>query len=160
MTVTIPATLAAGGFPFTVNAVTPTISQFQNMQITSGAMMGSITPTAATIPVGGTTNFAVTVTGTSSFAGQFNLTCAAPAGVACTFSPSSASLPVNGTVTSLLTVQILSVPAAGSAPKNPLDFSPPTVPLGENVLPILALALLLSALTFAVLRRRDSGRFE
>jgi hypothetical protein len=159
MTVTIPATLPAGGFPFTVNAVTPTISQFLNMQITSGVVMGSVTPTAMTIPVGGTANFGVTVTGTSSFAGQFNLTCVAPAGVACTFSPSASFLPINGTVTSLLTVQILSVPATGSAPKSPRDVSPPTLPVAQNGLPILAVMLLFSAPAFAFLRTRESGRF-
>jgi len=155
MTVTIPPTLAAGGFPFTVNAATPSISQFVNMQITSGVIMGSITPTAATIPVGGTANFAVTVTGTSSFAGQFSLTCVAPAGVACTFSPGSGFLPINGTATSLLMVQILSVPATGSAPKNPRDVSPPMLPMARGIVLISGLVLLLlSALWFAFVRRK------
>jgi hypothetical protein len=159
LTLTIPATLPAGSFPFTVNAATPTISQFQNMQINVGLLTGSVTPAATTIPLGGTANFVVTVIGTGSFAGQFSLACNAPAGVACTFSPNSGFLPINGRATSTLTVQILSLPATGSALKDPRDVFPPSPPKAQDLLPFSALALLLlGVLAFAFSRRREGDR--
>ena len=158
LTLTIPTTLSTPGFPFTVNAATPTISQFQDMQITVGEMTASVTPTAAIIPLGGRASFAVTVASTGGFAGQFSLFCSAPAGVTCTFSPNSAFLPINGRVASIMTVQVLSLPAGAIPPKGPRDNAPSGLPLTQNVLPILSLAFLfLSAMAFAWLRGKDSS---
>jgi hypothetical protein len=157
VTVTIPPTLPVGAFPFTVNASTPSISQFQNMQVNVGALTGSVAPTAATIPLGGSTNFVVTVAGSGNFAGQFSLTCNAPAGVTCTFTPNSGFLPINGRATSTLTVQIVSLPATGSAPTNPLT-SPSGLPSASRFLPISTLLfLLLSVLAFAFSRGKTCG---
>lgn len=145
--VTIPPTLSTGGFPFTLNVASPTISQFQAMQISVGLLVGSVTPSAMTIPAGGSATFAVTVASTS-FGGQFSLACNGPASVKCTFTPNSTFLPVNGRVTSTLTVQVLSTPATGSVPKNPMDGFPPP-PLARRLLPISGLMLLLlSVLAF------------
>ena len=162
LTLIVPPTLSTGGFSFTVTASTTvgvstaTISQFQTMQVTVGALTGSVAPAAATIALGGSANFAVTVVGSGNFAGQFNLTCNAPAGVACTLTPSSGFLPINGRVTSILTVQIVSLPATGGAPKNPL-INLPGLPLAQRVLPIFALLFLLSVLAFAFLRGQTRG---
>ena len=158
--VTIPPTLSAGGFPFTLNVASPTISQFQEMQISVGALVGSVTPSAMTIPAGGSAVFAVTVASTS-FGGQFSLACNAPAVVKCTFTPPSSFLPVDGRVASTLTVQVLSTPATGSVSKNPTDVFPPVLPFGPELLPVSGLMLVcLSVLTFGFLRgsqRRRSG---
>lgn len=159
LTLTIPPTLPAGGFPFMINAFTPMISQFLNMQINVSLFTGSVTPAARTIPLGGSGTFVVTVVGTGSFAGQFNLACNAPAGVACTFSPNSGFLPINGRATSTLTVQIVSLPATGSAFKDPGEISPPRPPWAGKFLPFSPLGLLLGALAFALLRQRESGRY-
>lgn len=158
LTLTIPPALPAGGFPFTLSATTTTITQFQTMQFTVGGLTGSVTPATTTIPLGATANFTVTVVGTGSFAGQFNLTCNAPAGVTCAFSPTSAFLPINGRVTSTLTVQILALPSV-SAPGNPPDVFPLGLPMAQKVLPIAGLLLLLlSVPAFAFLRRTRGGR--
>lgn len=160
VTVSVAPTLSTGGFPFTVNAFSPTISQFQSMQITVGVLTGSVTPTAATIPLGGSALFSVTVASTTGFGGQFGLACTAPAGVTCTFSPASAFLPINGRSFSALKVQVLSTPATGSAPKNPRDTFPLGLPQGKIVVPIFVLLLLLAgAMALAILRRKEGGGF-
>lgn len=130
VSITIPATLSINSFPFTVNAFTPTISQFLNMQINVGAMTGSVNPSATIIPLGGSANFAVTIVSNGNFAGQFSLGCNVPSGVKCTFTPNSGFLPINGRAAATLNVQVASLPAAGSAPKNPGDiqvFGPPNI---------------------------------
>ncbi|HZP32364.1 MAG TPA: sialidase family protein [Candidatus Acidoferrales bacterium] len=148
--VSVPSTFTFGSFPFTVNASTPTISQFLNMQVTVGAASGSIAPSVTAIPLGGSANFAVTVVSTGNFAGQFFLNCSAPAGVTCTFTPNPGFLPINGRATAALNVQVASLPAAGSAPENPqgIQLLGPT-----NIVPALAFILcLLCAAAIAVAR--------
>jgi hypothetical protein len=156
--VTIPPTLSTGGFPFTLNVASPTISQFQDMQISVGLLTGSVTPTATTISVGASASFQVTVASTGGFGGQLGLTCSAPAGVTCTFSPTSTTLPVNGRATAILTMKVVNTPATGSVSKNPRDVFPRELPPTQKVLPILGfLLLLLSALGFSWVRRREGG---
>jgi hypothetical protein len=158
LTVTISSTLSTPGFPFTVNVATPMISQSQDMQITVGQMTPSVTPTAAIIPLGGKASFAVTVASTGGFAGQFNLFCSAPAGVTCTFSPNSAFLPINGRVQSIMTVQVLSLPAGAIPPNGPGDNAPSSPPLTQDIVTILGWAFLfLSAMAFVWLRGSDSS---
>ena len=158
VTLSVPAGLPTPGFPFTINAASPTISQFQDMQLSVGTFTSSVTPAAATIPLGGTANFVVTVASTGKFAGQFNLACGAPAGVTCTFSPSSAFLPIAGRATATLTVQILSLPSR-AAPKDPRDIFPQKMQMPHTALPIFAFVLLLSALVLGFLRLSGSRRF-
>ena len=154
---TVPTALSTAGFPFTINATSPTISQVLGMQVSIGTFTGSVTPAAATIPLGGSANFVVTVASTGGFAGQFNLACNAPAGVTCTFTPSSAVLPINGRATSTLTVQILSLPAR-AAPKDPWGIFPLAPPMLQTALPVSVL-LLLGALALGFLRWNGSRRF-
>jgi hypothetical protein len=158
VTLTVPAGLPTAGFPFTINAASPTISQFQDMQLSVGTPASSVTPAAATIPLGGTANFVVTVVSTANVAGQFNLACQAPAGVTCTFSPSSAFLPINGRATSTLTVQILSLPSS-AAPTDLRNIFPPALPTPQTALPVFAFGILLGALAFGFLSRSRNGWF-
>jgi hypothetical protein len=137
VTLTVPTGFATAGFPFTITATSPTISQFQTMQLTLGAFTGSVTPNAATIPLGEAANFVVTVASPGKFAGEFNLACDAPAGVTCTFTPSSGFLQINGRAISTLTVQILSLPST-TAPGDRRDIFPPALPTLQTVLSIFA----------------------
>ena len=153
LTVTIPATFSTPGFPFTVNVATPMISQSQDMQITVGQMTASVTPNAAIIALGGSASFAVTIASTGGFAGQFNLFCNAPAGVACVFSPNSSFLPINGRVQSIMTAKVSSLPAGTFPFNDPWGNAPSSPALMHDVVTILGLAfLLLGALAFAGLR--------
>src|SRR5260370_12711908 len=157
--VTIPPTLSTGGFPFTLNVASPTISQFHDMQISVGLLTGSVTPTAMPIPVGTRAGFAVTVASTGGFGGQLGLACSAPVGVTCAFSPNSAFLPVNGRTSFTLRMQVLNTPATGSVAKNPRDAFPSRLTPTQNVPPISGLfLLLLSPLPLACARVRVGGR--
>jgi len=157
--VTIPPTLSTGGFPFTLNVASPTVSQFQDMQISVGVLTGSVTPTAMTIPVGTSASFVVTVASTGGFGGQVGLACSAPAGVTCTFSPTSVLLPVDGRTTFTLRVQVLNTPATGSVVRYPRDAFPSRLTPTQNVLSIsVLLLLLLRALASAWARGREGGR--
>jgi subtilisin family serine protease len=73
----------------------------------------SVAPSSATVSVGGTANFNVSLNSQNGYSDQFTLSCLGlPAGVSCAFSPSSASLPSNGSLASSLTVTVASRPAA------------------------------------------------
>jgi hypothetical protein len=152
VSVTFPATLPPGSFPFTVVAFTPTISQFLPIQISVGVVSGSIAPSAITIPLGASANFAVTIVSRGNFAGQFVLACNAPAGVTCTFTPNPGFLPINGKVTVALNVQVASVPATASAPPHEIRiFGPP------NIVSIFVCAIFLfsvAAFSFARTNKR------
>jgi hypothetical protein len=71
-TLTLPPTFAAGNFTFTISAAAGNTTHTQDMQVTVGGMTGSITPMAATIAVGGASNFTVTASSTGGFSGQVN----------------------------------------------------------------------------------------
>lgn len=164
LTLTIPPTLPAGGFPFTITAANPFVTESQSVEATVGAMTGSVTPAAATIPVGSAAVFTVTMTGASGVAGQFALGCSSPVAVSCTFSPGS--LAVNGAASSTLTVQVSNAPVTGMAPAGPADIFPPSLPLGRFVAfaasqdaPLIAgfALLVLGTLTWALERGRQDG---
>jgi hypothetical protein len=75
----------------------------------------SVAPSSATLSVGGSTNFNVTLNSVNGYSDQFTLSCSGlPAGVSCAFSPSSGSLPSNGSLVSALTVTVTSRPAAAT----------------------------------------------
>jgi hypothetical protein len=157
MTVTIPPTLPPGGFPFVITATTPFEVQGVNIEESVGIATGQVSPTAVTIPVGGTASFTVTMTSTNGLSGQFQLACSAPAGVTCNFTPASFFLPPNGRMSATLTAQVTNVPATGMALKSPLELFPAGPAAGsriglaatQNILAELGL-LLLTALSAAL----------
>ena len=67
----------------------------------------SLTPKSATLAPGGTTNLMVGASAVGGFNAQISLSCAAAAGLTCTFSPSTIA---PGTGTSTLTVSAASMP--------------------------------------------------
>jgi hypothetical protein len=163
VTLTIPPTLPAGNFPFTIAATSPFVNEFQSTQAVVGLPTGSVTPTFATIPVGGSATFTVTLTGTNGVTGQFNLACSAPAGVSCTFNPNSIFVPFNGRVSATLTARVVNVPPTAFVPKGPRANLPMewreaarTVRLypGENVALVVIFLLLLTALAFRAARQK------
>ena len=75
----------------------------------------SVAPSSATLSVGGSANFNVTLNSQNGYSDQFTLSCSGlPAGVSCAFSPSSGSWPSNGSLASALTVTVASRPAAAT----------------------------------------------
>ena len=120
-------------------------------QSTSAGIGGSVTPTSATIPVGGSANFSVSLKSSGGFSGSVNLSCGgAPSGVNCSFAPAQADLLANGTATSTLTVQVAVKPSLlppGGALRNaPLHTSPRSLPqLGRGIAPDAEIAIFLLA---------------
>lgn len=128
LTVQVSSTVAAGNYPFSVTAtsgsLTHTVSATVQVQVPPG-LSGSVSPTSASITVGQSANFTVTVNSQNGAAGTVNLQCAGlPSGTTCAFNPSAPTLPANGSVSDTLTVQVNSMPAA-SPPAPPWQWPHP-----------------------------------
>ena len=149
LTFNIPATFAPGSFTFTIGAVSGDVIHTQNVQLTVGGLTGSVTPAAATIPVGASSNFTVSLNSTGGFSGQVTLACAgAPSGVACNFTPAQLNASAN-VATSVLTVQVSTKPSGSLYFKNKLKVSP----IPKEMLTIAGFMFLLAfMMTFALSR--------
>ena len=78
----------------------------------SGSFSGTVSPTSATIKVGGSQMFTVQISSVNNFQGQVSLSCPnAPAGISCQFTSTPVSVNPNATATSSLTVSITAKPA-------------------------------------------------
>jgi hypothetical protein len=153
-TLTVPPTLAAGNYAFTVSAASGDTKHTQGAQVTVGGLTGSIAPAAATIAAGSSSNFAVMVNSNGNFAGQVNLGCSGqPAVVTCSFNSTPVTLAANGRVTSTLTVHVASKPTVSAVYKAPRDVAPLSrgLPLAG-----LCAVLLLAAAMLEVMRRREA----
>jgi hypothetical protein len=85
----------------------------------------SVSPITATIAVGSSATFNVSVTSQNGLTDQFTFSCPGlPAGLSCTFSPPGGTLPANGTLSSTLTVAVNAKPAL-AAPKQTSSRSLP-----------------------------------
>lgn len=137
-------------------------------QSTSGGISGSVAPTSATIAVGASATFDVSLKSTGGFAGTVDLACGgAPSGVNCSFAPSHVGLAADGTASSALTVQVSAkpslVPPNGMSRNAPLLTSPSIfAKLAQGIAPNARLAVFLlaflSALLAVILGGRDSQR--
>jgi subtilisin family serine protease len=121
-------TYFAGNFPFTVptNGLAPGDYSLSVSGSADGVThaaptvvlhiqgaTASVSPTSATLPVGSSKTFNVTINSQAGFTDQFSFGCPAlPVGVSCTFAPTSGTLPANGILTSVLTVTVTSRPIA------------------------------------------------
>jgi subtilisin family serine protease len=96
-----------------------------------GGANGSVSPSAATVSVGNSANFNVTLNSQNGYTDQFTFSCpTAPAGVTCKFSPSTGLLPAGGTLNSTLTVTVTSKPSStGSVPASRFYREDPSRPL-------------------------------
>jgi hypothetical protein len=96
-----------------------------------GGANGSVSPDAATVSVGSSANFNVTLNSQNGYTDQFTFSCpTAPAGVTCKFSPSTGLLPAGGTLTSALTVTVTSkTSSTGSVPASRFYREDPSWPL-------------------------------
>jgi subtilisin family serine protease len=78
-----------------------------------GGANGSVAPASATISVGSSANFNVSLNSQNGFADQFTFSCpTVPAGLTCKFSPSIGMLPAGGALTSTLTISVTSKPSS------------------------------------------------
>ncbi len=151
LSVQVNSSVAAGSYSMTVMASTGLLVYSSTVtlvvQSAPPAFTGSVSPTTATLSVGQSANFSITLNSQSGATGAVALQCLnVPAGSTCAFSPSSPTLPANGNAADTLTVQVNSMPAA------PIFF-PRSVPPPKPVLWIVA-ALAGCLLLSLELRRR------
>src|SRR6266704_3566955 len=79
--------------------------------VTSGSFTGSVSPTNATISVGGSQNFTVQVNSSGSFQGQVNLACNAASALTCQLTPNQVALAIGGSATASLNISVTTKPA-------------------------------------------------
>jgi hypothetical protein len=80
--------------------------------VLAGSFSGSVSPTSATIKVGSSRTFVITIN-PSNFQGPVSFSCAhPPAGISCSFSPNQANLTANGSTTTTLTVAVNAKPTS------------------------------------------------
>ena len=114
-------------------------------QSSSGGISGTVSPTSATIAVGSSATFAVSLM-SGAFAGPVDLACSGLAsGLNCSFSPGHVTLAAGGSGSSTLTVSVASKPSISwSAP----PAANPQVPRSRNLPllpPLLTIVLALAA---------------
>jgi hypothetical protein len=105
-----------GTYPFTITGTAGPMTQSTSATLVVQAPPGftsSITPSSATVTVGQSAKFAITLKSQNGATGTVNFLCSGlPSGTTCTFNPLAPSLPANGSASDTLTVQVNSMPAA------------------------------------------------
>jgi len=112
-----------------------------------GSFSGTVSPTSATINVGGSQVFTVQISSMNNFQGQVSLSCPnLPAGISCQFTSTPVQINANATATASLKVSVTTKPAAVTPllprlrPKFPFPFATFQV-IAEFVALILILVL-------------------
>jgi hypothetical protein len=133
------------------NSATASVS----VTILGGTYSGSVSPTSATIPVGSSKTFNISVS-SSTFDGTVSLSCAKPpSGITCQFQPPQLNLSPNASSSTMLTVTVGAKPAV-------VVFQPPAAPINQLPSPRLIFMLLTIAIFVLVLyiTARDVRRRE
>ncbi|PYT34060.1 MAG: hypothetical protein DMG58_05760 [Acidobacteria bacterium] len=143
-----------GTYNFTITGTSGTLVHTASAQliVSSGSFSGSISPTSATISVGGSQNFNVQLNSLSNFQGQVSLSCVSPpSGISCKFGSNPVSVSPNAASTSTLTLSVVAKPASTL----PFRVGPPWMPpfsmrilqTTRTLLVSLALALFLAIIS-------------
>ena len=112
-------TVAAGAYPVTVTAtdaqamVHQATATLQVQTTPPPGFSGTLSPATASLSVGGSAKFGITLNSKNGATGALTLACLnVPSGTSCAFSPTSPTLPANGSVSDQLTVTVNSRPAS------------------------------------------------
>ena len=115
-----PLSAAAGPYSISVggNLSGNVQTAYAQLQIQDASI--SVSPSAATIAVGGSATFNMTLSSSNGLADQFTFTCPGlPSGMTCSFSPASGSLQSFASLSSVLTVTVTAKPpGAAKAARN------------------------------------------
>ena len=131
-TVTVPVTAAAAGSYTNTLSVGALQTNLGNNTIAGaatlvvGTITANVTPgTSATIAVGSSANFTLSLASTKGISGLVGFGCSGiPATLNCTFNPSQVTVPASGPVTATLTVAVSAKPSSASVHSGPPDFWP------------------------------------
>ncbi len=121
VTVAVSGNLAPGTYLFTITATSGGTNHSQPATLVVGTINATVGPnTSATIAVGTSANFTLSLASTNGSAGPVNLGCGGvPAGISCTFSPTQVNVSPSGTATTTLTVTVMAKPAMASVYGSP-----------------------------------------
>jgi hypothetical protein len=116
VTVAVPGTLVPGTYTFMITGTSGSTNHSQSATLVVGTINATVGPgTSATIPVGRSANFTVSLTSTNGSAGPVNLSCGGvPSGLSCMFSPTQVNLSPSSTATTTMTVTVTAKPAHAS----------------------------------------------
>jgi subtilisin family serine protease len=116
---TYPATVttnnaAPGDYTFSVSASADGVTHNAPVAVLHvQGVSSTISSTSATIPVGSSTTFNLSLNSQNGLADVFTFSCPGlPAGISCNFNPATGALPANGTLSTALTVSVTSRPAS------------------------------------------------
>jgi hypothetical protein len=152
LTVTVAPTNAQGNERFTLVATGGDVQHTMDMHLAVVSITGSVTPLSATIGVGNSSNFNVSLTSGNgsnvqlTLASKVTLECSgAPAGVDCSFSPAETVVPG----TAILTVHVASKPVVAGVSTGLQGNRP--------VLEDLGLILIMAGIVFFSLQERKES---
>jgi hypothetical protein len=145
--VTFPASVGPGAYTFAITGAGASGNHSQVATMTTGAINASVSPGgSATIAVGSSANFAITLASSGGTSGPVTLACAGlPAGLTCTFNLALLNLPASGSVGTNLAVRVNAKPAAAPLHIH-LQTEPPSTWLSWL---ITAMLMMLIAMRFA-----------
>jgi Viral BACON domain len=151
VTVAVPGTLAPGAYSFTITGTSGSTNHSLSATLAVGALNAAVGPsTSATVAVGTSTNFTISLTSTNGSAGLVSLSCGGLAsGLNCTFGPTQVYVSPSGTATTNLTVTVMAKPASSSI------YVSPNVWPNLTVWTFAFSALLLLTLPVIVANRRS-----
>lgn len=104
-----------GTYTFTITGVSGPLTHTASAQliVSNGTFSGTVSPSAATIPVAGSQSFSVNLSSQSGFNGNVNLSCGTPpSGITCQFKPAQVSLATNVSGSASLQITVSAKPAA------------------------------------------------
>jgi hypothetical protein len=103
---------APGTYTVSIDATGNGILHHASATLIIQGISGTFSSSQATISVGSSSNFNVTLNSLGGTAGQFTFSCLnVPAGVSCAFNPPTGALSANGTLGTVLTVIVASRPS-------------------------------------------------
>lgn len=141
--------VAVGTYTFTVTGTAGSLTRSATamlvVQSPPPGFSGTISPSSATLSVGQSANFNITLTSANGATGAVTLQCMdMPSGSSCSFNPGTPNLPANGNVTDQLTVQVSSRPSS-APPGAPTTWPPPIARLPvAGLLACLVVALVVA----------------
>jgi len=131
-TLTVPVTAPAAGSYINTLPIGALQTNFGSNTTTGaatlvvGTITANVTPgTSATIAVGSSANFTLSLASTKGVSGLVAFGCAGiPTTLNCTFNPPQVTVPASGPATTTLTVAVSAKPSSASVPNGPPDFWP------------------------------------